>query len=318
MGINYYEVLDLPCDGKGADDIKLIGSALRQWEAQQTDALNNEIRSDRRAALQAELDYLPDMKRLLTDAGLRKAHSEAMKAERIGKLDVLIGIMSDSAAPEKTVSKARLETIAGSLGLMTVTVVKCFKEAGFAVETAAPVNMGDFILADRVMNAIESDMEHVRQYMAAHPADPMHELANAVSLYEYIAVMDGKGIGTAQDYRNMPTMQLSALFAAKMREHVRTTVPVAWYKNIESQAKVMIFRDDSSRVKYENALRLRQLKPMFELLKGLPAYVKLESGFAEACISRIKAVFYDDEQAVAVYNKYCGLPMDAIYKRGDR
>jgi len=315
MSINYYEVLDLPCDGKSADDIKLIERTLKQWEITKTDALNNETQEAKRRVLQAELAELPNMKKLTSDATLRKTHAEELKNIRMKQVDSIIGVMSKSRTANKSVAKARLDKIAGLIGLLPATVAKRYKESGYTVVESKPVNTNDFLMEARVLNKIDGDMELIRNHMKSNPYEPLQEIATATNLYEYIAIMEGKTVGEASEYKHMPTDQLNALFNTKMMEHVKTTAPTMWYKSIESQAKTQVMKDDKQREKYNNALKLKELQGLLDMLSTVPVSVKLERVFAEECIKEIQGVFSDEDQAIAIYNKYGEMPQDSLYEK---
>lgn len=313
--MNYYEMLGLPCDGKAVDDIKLIQATLKQWELSKTDALNNETQEAKRKVLRSELDELPNMQRLLTDAALRKQHAESLKSARLAQVDSIIGIMTKSRTGGKNVAKARLDRIALLIGLTSGTVSERFKAAGYTVVESRPAKTNDFLMEKRVLDKINGDLELIRNHMAANPHEPLQEIATATNLYEYIAIMEGKSLNDANEYELMVTDKLAALFSSKMMEHVKTTAPTMWYKDIESQAKTQVMKDDKQREKYNNALKLQQLKNLLELLVSVPVSIKLERAFADECIKEIQGLFPDEDQAIAIYNKYGEMPMESQYEK---
>lgn len=313
--MNYYEMLGLPCDGKQADDIKFIQSALKQWELSKTDALNNESQEAKRKVLRSELDELPNMQKLLSDAALRKRHAEELKAVRLVQVDSLIGIMKKSQTSAKIVAKARLDRIALLIGLLPATIVERFKSAGYTVIESRPVKTNDFLMEKRVLDKISGDIELIRNHMKSNPHEPLQEIAAATNLYEYIAIMEGKSIRDADEYELMATDKLAALFGSKMMEHVKTTAPTMWYKDIESQAKTQVMKDDKQRAKYNNALKLQKLSSLLELLVSVPVAIKLERAFANECIREIQGQFPDEDQAIAIYNKYGEMPLESQYEK---
>lgn len=313
--MNYYEMLGLPCDGKQADDIKLIQSMLKQWELSKTDALNNESQEVKRKVLRSELDELPNMQKLLSDANLRKHHAEELKTVRLAQVDSIIGIMKKSRTGAKSIAKARLDRIAVLIGLLPATIAERFKSAGYTVIESRPIKTNDFLMEKRVLDKISGDIELIRNHMKSNPHEPLQEIATATNLYEYIAIMEGKSIRDADEYELMATDKLAAIFSSKMMEHVKTTAPTMWYKDIESQAKTQVMKDDKQRAKYNNALKLQKLSSLLELLASVPVAIKLERAFANECIREIQGQFPDEDQAIAIYNKYGEMPLESQYEK---
>lgn len=313
--MNYYEMLGLPCDGRQAEDIKLIQSTLKQWELSKTDALNNESQEAKRKVLRSELDELPNMQKLLSDAVLRKRHAEELKAVRLAQVDSIIGIMKKSRTSAKSIARARLDRIAVLIGLLPATIAERFKSAGYAVVESRPVKTNDFLMENRVLDKISGDLELIRNHMKSNPHEPLQEITMATNLYEYLAIMEGKSIEDADEYKLMTTDKLAALFSAKMMEHVRTTAPTMWYKDIESQAKTQVMKDDKQRAKYNNALKLQKLDSLLKLLVTIPVSIKLERAFADECIREIQELFPDEDQAIAIYNKYGEMPLESQYEK---
>lgn len=315
MSMNYYEMLGLPCEGKSVDDVKIIERALIQWEKTKSDAKNNESSEAKRRALEEELRELPEMQRLMTDAALRKKHADELKSIRLAQLDPIIDVMSKSGSSEKSIARARVEKIANQIGLLPATAIKKFKDKGYDVIATKPANTSDFILADMVRRKIDGDFELIRAYMQSHPGDLMQDLVKASSLYEYIAIMDGKCLADAVEYEHKATEELGAMFAAKMSEHVKNAEPIRYYKDMEAQAKTQVFGDDKQREKYNNALKLKTLQSLFDMLRQVPDSIKLERTFAEECIKVIQREFSDEDQAIAIYNKYGELPTDSPFEK---
>ncbi len=311
--VNYYEILGLPCDGESVHDTKLIDRTLKQWEMTKTSALSSESNEAKRKALQAELAELPKMKGLLTDAELRKSHADSLKSERMVSLESIINIMVKCSTGGKSISNVRAARMAQLIGLRSKTIEDCFKTAGYTVVIGKKVSTGDFIIGQSVLNKIEGSFKLIRGYMASHPLEPMQELAKVTDLYEYIAVMEGKSIADAKDYEIMQTDKLAAKFGTKVMEHTKSVAPIMWYKTIEAEAKAQIMKNEKQREKYDNALKLKKLS-LLELLPSVPVSIKLESSFAEECIREIQTLF-TEEQAIAIYNMYGGMPNDSQYEK---
>ena len=312
LSINYYELLGLPCDGGEANDVKLIGRTLKEWEALKTEARNNESKEAKRRELQAQLDELPKMRMLATDAALRKTHAEDLKAKRIAQVDKIIEIM---ARGKMTVARAQTEMIARNVGLLPMTVSKRFEEKKLTVVASKPIDVSTFLLEERFMSTLEGDFKLIREHMDRNPNEQLHQICEAENLYEYLAIMQGKTRSEAFEYRRKTAQELCAMFDALAKQHVRNTAPVMYYKSIDSQAKINVFKSEDQRRKYDNAMKLKAVQPLLDLLASVPVTVKLEHAFAENCIREIMGLSFDEDQAIAVYNRYGAMPLDSLYEK---
>ncbi len=325
--MNYYEELELSCEGKDADNIKLIQDAIDRWERKTTNARNNETAEAKRRVLDAKLAELPRMRLLLTDAALRKKHAEELKKDRMEQLDSIVQIIATCSSSGKSIASARVDRIARTINLSTGTVKKRFAELKFEVVQSKPVEVSSFILSDVIMRNLDDNFRMVRSFLQENPHEPLQELQKAGNLYQYIAVQEGKSIADAVEYETKNVKELNGIFEKKISEHIRNAKPITYYKNIESMAKVQIFTNEQNREKYDNALKLKAWDDFFEVLRAVPTALKLEPEFAQRCIEKLQKgekghgretpSFPDEDQAIALYNRYSGLPLGSQYEKED-
>lgn len=311
--MNYYEILGLSCEGKEADDVNIIDRALIQWEKAKISARNNESNQAKRKAIEDELKELPNMQKLTTDAALRKKHAEELKTIRLGQLNPIADVLLQCGTKE--MAKARVTVLSKQIGLLPATVEKHFKGKGLNVVAIPPVNLNSFITSDMYIRQINEQLTLIHNHMKSNPDDPCAALEKAENMYQYLAVLQGDTLAQEMDYTSKTADQLNAICQDLANKHVSNSAPFSFYKKLESLARSQLFQDTAAKQKYDNALKLTQLSDLFQMLDQVPATIKLERSFAEQCLKKIRSVFKDEDQAIAIYNRYGNLPADNPYEK---
>lgn len=313
--MSYYEILGLACEGADVDNIALLRYTLENWKATKEKLLGNIKIQLKKDALKAELDEYENMEKLLTDAALRKKHAEELKKKRLEQLEPIIDVMSRYTTV-KEITKARVATIARQLGLSNATTETKFKEMGYTVKLAQPIDVDEILLKDSEIRSIDESIKKIRDFIQAHPNNPMHELADLNNVYEYIAVMEGMKLADAENYRREHTTdELAGILEILKMKHTSNDTLLKFFQSLDSFAKNNIFYDDNTRRKYDNTLGKELLESLFATLLKVPNTIKLERVFAERCINEIQKIFTNEDEAIALYNKYSGLPNDTPYQK---
>ena len=318
MDMNYYAMLDVACDIPDADQVKEIKMKLPAWYSAQQTAFNNATDGITKKKLQQELDEYPNMQKLLTDTALRKKHADALKTELLRQVQFIIDIITECNNSQKSITSRRIKNIAAKIGLKEVTVKKQFRDAGYTVVDVKNAGTGDVFLNETPIRSIEGALEAVRRYAQSDRCydEIAKEAAKATDLYEYLAVMEGHTVAEGASYRLKPVENLRQICSNLATTHNGNASPIKDYQTLDSTGKMQVFASEKTRNQYNNSLRLAAIKSSFlDKLISVPDSLRQDRSFAEACISRIQQEFPDEDDAIAIYNKYAQLSGDDAYEK---
>ncbi|MBR1554000.1 MAG: hypothetical protein IJ644_01240, partial [Oscillospiraceae bacterium] len=191
------------------------------------------------------------------------------------------------------------------LGLQISTVRKLFEEQKFKVlNPAPPVDLKQYFLEDTIINDIRSYTARVK---SAHDTR-FPWLSDVTDLYSLICFMNGGTLKEVPDYRSRSTDKLYVIAEKWGITNATDNADVMINLNrLAAIAKTHAFKDNQSRIRYDNSLQLETLHDFMELLKNTPTVFLYDAQFAEKCISRFQDMFHDREIALALYNQRAGL-----------
>ena len=303
--MNYFEILKLSFDPAEKNE-RVIKKAVQEWETKLSQILANTSESTERQEIQKQLALKNDILALMTDASRRAEEARKLKEIRSNQLRDIIKLLSYQEKEEDLqVTMAQVRDCSKKLELQTSTVRKLFEEQKFKVcNPLPPADLKTYFLEDTIMNDIRS---YTAKIHTAH--DVRYPwLSDIADLYSLICFMDGGTLKDVPDYRSRATEKLRLVAEKWTVENAASNNDIVITLNhLASIAKVYAFKDNPSRIRYDNSLHLETLHEFFELLKNTPAVFLYDAQFAEKCISRFQDMFHDREIALALYNQRAGL-----------
>lgn len=305
---NYYEIIDkLPFDPMEIKDKKII-DAIDLWKLleEKRGISNEEANGEQR---QQELDMYDDIKACLTDKERRKAEADAMKQKQKQKLSDIIAVLKESGGKDKLyISNARIVSIAKSLRLdKEKTVKKAFTDAGFEIIVRKPVNItNDILLSNTVFKTVSENTVK----LAGMSSKDYPWLGQVRSLYDLAAYFKNDG-EHASDYQHKSAEELKSIMeagAASVAGKLDTLNHC--FADLFQAGCTQIFKDEKTKIKYDNSLKMENLFELFALLKEMPEEMKKDSYIADVCIKKIQVYFSDPDVALAIYNREAGNALD--------
>lgn len=301
---NYYEIIDqLSFDPMEKNDKKVIG-AIELWkllEEKSGISLGDESGEQR----QQELDMYEDIKACLTNKESRKAEADAMKQKQKKKLDAVIALLKESGDGGKLyVTDARIGKIAKSFRLDgQKTVKKAFTDAGFEIIPRKQAYvLDDILLSNAVFDRVTADVKK----LAGMNSKDLPWLSKVKNLYDLAAFFnkDEKNVGI---YPAKPAAELRSIMkAGEAGVAGKLDAVNHCLGDLFSAGTVQIFKDEKTKNRYDNSLKIERLCDLFSLLKEMPKEMKKDAYIADICIKKIQSYFPDPEMALAIYNKEAG------------
>lgn len=306
---NYYEIIDKlsfdPIEMKEKNIVNAIDlwKLLEDKRGVSSEDANGEQR-------QQELDMYEEIKACLTNKESRKAEAEAMKQKQLRKLDAIISVLKECQSDDGLyVSNARIRSIAISLRLDgEKTVKKAFVNAGFEVIVRKNVNVTSILLPNTMFNKVSESIA----VLSSMNSKDYPWLGQVKSLYDLAAYFGNDG-DNAKEYNSKPASELKAIMEAGAASVAGKLDPLNHcFADLFQAGATQIFKDDASKVKYDNSLNILLLKPFFDVLKEMPSEMKRDSYIAELCINKLqqKKSFADADIARAIYNQQVGNILD--------
>lgn len=298
---NYYEIIEkLSFDPIDINEKKII-SAIEHWKANADRESHIEGSLTQKQA-GSEADMYESIKKCLTNKETRKQEAEAMKNLQLQKLNEIIAFLKESdLEKELKVTNARLLILAKSLRLdRENTVKKAFISAGFEV-----VNIGtgsayaNIFLSNTMFDNI--DLNFKKLNVLSHEDYPW--LSKVNNLYA-LAAFYNKDESNIVGYQKKSADELR-LFMEKASKDVAGRVDEVHHclANLFNFGYMQIFKDDNTKYKYDNSLKLKQLDFLLKTLKNMPDGLKRDESVAERGIKKIQRYFPDYNIALGIYNK---------------
>lgn len=305
---NYYEIIDkLPFDPMEIKDKKIIDT-IDLWKLlEEKRGISNEEASGEQR--QQELDMYDDIKACLTDKERRKTEADAMKQKQKKKLSDIIAVLKESGGKDKLyISNARIISIAKSLRLdKEKTVKKAFTDAGFEVIIRKPVNItNDILLSNTVFKTVTENTIK----LSGMSSKDYPWLSQVKSLYDLAAYFKNDG-EHAIDYQHKSAEELKSIMeagAASVAGKLDTLNHC--FADLFQAGCTQIFKDEKTKIKYDNSLKMENLFELFSLLKEMPEEMKKDPYIADVCIKKIQVYFPDPDVALAIYNREAGNTLD--------
>lgn len=305
---NYYEIIDkLSFDPMEIKDKKII-DAIDLWKLleEKRGISNEEANGEQR---QQELDMYDDIKACLTDKERRKSEADAMKQKQKKKLSDIVAVLKESGGKDKLyISNARIVSIAKSLRLdKEKTVKKAFTDAGFEVIIRKPVNItNDILLSNTVFKTVTENTIK----LSGMSSKDYPWLSQVKSLYDLAAFFKNDG-EHAMDYQYKSAEELKSIMeagAASVAGKLDTLNHC--FADLFQAGCTQIFKDEKTKTKYDNSLKMENLFELFSLLKEMPEEMKKDSYIADVCIKKVQVYFPDPDVALAIYNREAGNALD--------
>lgn len=305
---NYYEIIDkLSFDPIEMKEKKII-DAIEMWKLheEKRGISNEETNGEQR---QQELDLYEDIKECLTDKARRKDEADAMKQKQKKKLDDIIAVLKESSSGiDLYVSNARLVSIAKSLRLdKEKTVKKSFVDAGFEVIIRKPINItNDILLSNTVYNTVLGNTIK----LAGMTSKDYAWLNRVKNLYDLAAFFKNDE-ENASIYSSKSAEELKSIMEAGAASVAGKLDPLNHcFADLFQAGCTQIFKDEKTKTKYDNSLKIGCLYELFSLLKEMPEEMKKDSYIADVCIKKIQVYFPDPDVALAIYNREAGNTLD--------
>lgn len=305
---NYYEIIDtLSFDPIEMKDKKII-AAIELWKLlEERRGISNEEANG--VQRQQELDMYDAIKTCLTNKESRKIEAEAMKAKQLKKLSGIVAILKQSCESGKPyISNARLFSIAKSLRLdKEKTVRKAFVDAGFDVIIRKPASaVNDILLPNTIFNSLTVNITKLtaiknKDYPWLQQVRNLYDLA--AFFRDDVSARDSYPMKSAAELKGI--MELGAAKVAGKLDELNHCLA-----DLFQAGATQIFKDDKTKIKYDNSLKLSLLSDLFMLLKEMPEEMKRDSYIADICIKKIQSYFPDPDIALAIYNREAGNGMD--------
>lgn len=305
---NYYEIIDkLSFDPIEIKDKKII-AAIEMWKLleEKRGISNEEYNGEQR---QQELDMYDDIKACLTDKTRRKEEADVMKQKQKKKLEDIIAVLKESSTKDDLyVSNARIVSIAKSLRLdKDKTVKKAFIDAGFEVIVRKPVNIAnDILLSNTVFNMVSTNIVK----LASISSKDFPWLNKVKNLYDLAAFFKNDGSNaniysskSAEEIKSI--MELGAASVAGKLDVLNHCLA-----DLFQAGCTQIFKDERTKIKYDNSLKMERLYDLFSLLKEMPQEMKKDAYIADVCVKKIQSYFPDPDVALAIYNREAGNILD--------
>ena len=305
---NYYEIIDkLSFDPLEMKDKKII-DAIELWKLleEKRGISNEETNGEQR---QRELDMYDDIIACLTNKDARKKEAEAMKQKQKKKLDDIIAVLKEGSDKSGLyISNSRLLSIARSLRLdKEKTVKKAFVDAGFEVIVRKPVNVAsDITLPNTIFKGVIDNIKKLNT-MSSKDYAWLNSVTNLYDLAAYFKNdADNKDLYPSKSAAELKgVMEAGAAQVAGKLDALNHCLA-----DLFQAGSTQVFKDEKTKMKYDNSLKVEQLYPLFSLLKEMPDEMKNDSYIAEICIKKIQLYFNDPEIALAIYNKEAGNVLD--------
>ncbi len=305
---NYYEIIDkLSFDPIENKDKKIIG-AIDIWKflEEKRGISSEEANGEQR---QQELNMYDDIKLCLTDKERRKAEADSMKQKQIKKLRDIISVLKECNGEDNLyISNARVVSIAKSLRLdKEKTVKKELADAGFEIIIRKPVNITNNIL---LSNTIFKTVTENTSKLSSMSSKDYPWLSQVRNLYDLAAYFKNDG-EHADDYHHKSAVELKSIMesgAAGVSGKLDTLNHC--FADLFQAGCTQIFKDEKTKIKYDNSLKIEKLSELFSLLKEMPDEMKKDSYIADLCIKKIQIYFPDSDVALAIYNRESGNTLD--------
>lgn len=305
---NYYEIIDkLSFDPIEMKDKKII-AAIEMWKLleEKRGISNEEANGEQR---QQELDMYDDIKACLTDKTRRKEEADAMKQKQKKKLEDIIAVLKESSVGSGLyVSNARIVSIAKSLRLdKEKTVKKAFTDTGFEVIVRKPVNItNDILLSNTVFNMVVTNTVK----LSGMTSKDFLWLGKVKNLYDLAAFFKNDD-ANASIYSSKPADELKGIMEAGAASVAgKLDALNHCLADLFQAGCTQIFKDEKTKTKYDNSLKIESLYELFSLLKEMPEEMKKDAYIADVCIKKIQSHFPDPDVALAIYNREAGNTLD--------
>ena len=305
---NYYEIIDkLSFDPIEMRDKKII-DAIEMWKflEEKRGISNEETNGEQR---QQELDMYDDIKACFTDKTRRKEEAGAMKQKQKKKLEDIIGILKESSSGvDLYVSNARIVSIAKSLRLdKEKTVKKAFTDAGFEVIVRKPVNIAnDILLSNTIFDMVSANTVKLAS-MSSKDFPWLNKVKNLYDLAAFFKNDDSNAnvysSKSAEELRSI--MEVGAASVAGKLDALNHC-----FADLFQAGCTQVFKDEKTKTKYDNSLKIESLYDLFSLLKEMPEEMKKDAYIADICIKKIQSYFPDPDVALAIYNRETGNTLD--------
>lgn len=321
---NFYEELKLSSQDNKITE-KDINAAIDKYKNDVTFQYSTTTDATEKSILKKKLDLETGMRIFAGDKNLQKQHKKDLEEKRSKLVKNLVDILKRmDPDPKPTVLQARINTLGAHFDLERGVIKKIFEAGGFTVMPGTKRVINDLFIADSILKDIKDYFNKIQATLKSEQAKPNairhvpDGMAKVTNLYEYLAVQRG---GSAEQYTNSRSYDANALKSmfdelVKKADRNSNLEPFVSYKNLEAIAMSHIFNTDADREKYNRSLLLIPLcECLLDLVRELPEQLKRDHGFAENIIQEIQKSFPDEDEAIAIYNKFSGLKQDQFYEK---
>lgn len=262
----------------------------------------------KRKELQDKLDLEKEMRDVLLNPAKLKAEADEMRQKQIGaleaELDIEISLGEDQHYTPRMIKEAK-----GRYRLSHITVRKTFETKGFIAADMEGTKEGD-ILPDAIkLSQLETLLQTIQTEV--NPSFP--DQSKVITVYDVISLLDKIEFSKWVDTKHWNVTQLQNRCNAIMGAYsTKNDTFSKACKDIASIGCTVLFKDELSRLKYDNACKVNELKKDPQIMKlaiASPATKKTQK-VAEGFIAIIQRCFPNRNDALTVYNILAGIKDD--------
>lgn len=299
---NYYEIIDSLSFDPPEKNEDVIIRAVDLWRAIEGRRIAG---SDDREK-ERELELYEDIKACLTDEIKRSREADMMKQKQIKRLHTIISAMKEKSQGESVIIPESLsDNLAKALRLdVESTVNKVFIDCGCHLKEQKNANIGmQLFITPSLLEVISNRLKK----LVTLKDDDKPWLSKVSNLYELAAYTanDEKNI---DKYQQVPADKLKKIMEiGSMRVSKGNLSQVNFcLADLYNAGRDHIFKDEKSKEKYNNSLKISKLDKYFNVINTLPEDLKKTAAIADGCINKIRKIFPDKNTAIGIYNYKTG------------
>lgn len=304
---NFFELLvNLPFDPlpKNTAIKTEIENTIMSWQNQ----LGSETDGAKRKVLQDKLNLQEEMREVLLNPAKLKAEAEEMCLRQIqaleAELDIEISLGEDQHFTPRMIKEAM-----GRYRLSRITVRKTYEAKGFIAADIAGTKESELLPDTVTISKIESLLHALKTEV--NPNFP--DQSKVITVYDVISLLDKIEFSKWSDTKHWNVIQIQNRCNAIMGSYsTKNDAFSKACKDIASIGSSVLFKDELSRLKYDNACKVNELKknPQIKQLAIANPATKKSPKVAEGFIGIIQRFFPDRNDALTVYNILAGIKDD--------
>lgn len=302
---NYFEILGLAFD-PAESNMEKIRIAIEEWEKKIKIEIQNDSDPNKKNTLQTEL---VNMKVVMNDPEQRKEEAKTLKNKRLEQLEQIINIMLMGQSGKIEVTEAMILHLRSGLGLKDKDIKNVFKRKNIEIILNKKffLNLKDEFLDESIFEGVKNDINNL--HSLSESRFPWKDKVK--NLYDFVCFLSRGTAEEAESYSKKDTETLLAIVNKYASEYGTDTSEQGHILNAPiSKAQSNVFKNEESRKKYDQSLKLEKLKDFFNFVKSAPERIKRDSFFADKCIKKIQEIFPDYSLALTLYNVKAGILAD--------